>query len=270
MLRPIGGLLTFNQIFEKIVVQMVIEDMRKKLDPSQFGNQKGIGIQHYLVRLLHRIQTGLDKKTNNEVYAAICLFIDWRQAYSRQSHTLGVQSFIKNGVRPALIPLLISYFENRDMRVKWHGKISKPQNLPGSGTMGSSLGNWEFLSQANQSADCVPLQDRFKFIDDLTVLELINLINIGISSINVKHQIPNDIPTHNQYIDSKYLKTQSYLQQINKWSDNQQMCISEKKTKAMIINFSRNHQFTPRLNLKGQTMDIVNKIKILGTILNDK
>ena len=47
------------------------------------------------------------------------------------------------------------------------------------------------------------------------------------------------------------------------------MIISQKKTKAMIINFTDNHQFTTRLQLKGENIEVVNKMKILGTIIKD-
>ena len=166
MLRPIANLFNFDKVMEKIVSEMIISDMQAKLDPSQYGNRKHTSIQHYLVRMLHRILTSLDRNSKGEVNAVLCLFIDWKQAYSRQCHTLGVQSFIDNGVRPALIPLLVSYFEDRQMRVKWHGETSAPRQLPGGGAMGASLGNWEFLSQTNNNADCVPVEDRFKFVDD--------------------------------------------------------------------------------------------------------
>ena len=130
MLRPIANLFNFNKTMEKIVAEMVISDMKDKLDPSQYGNQKHISIQHYLVRLIHRVLTNVDRNTKGEVKAVLCMFIDWKQAYSRQCHTLGVQSFINNGVRASLIPLLISYFEDREMRVRWHGKMSSPRKLP--------------------------------------------------------------------------------------------------------------------------------------------
>jgi hypothetical protein len=100
--------------------------------------------------------------------------------------------FSKNGVQPSLISLLISYFEDREMRVKWHGKLSQPRKLPGGGAMGASLGNWEFLSQTNDNANCVPEEDRFKFVDDLTTLEIINLLTIGLSSLYMKNHVPSD------------------------------------------------------------------------------
>ena len=38
----------------------------------------------------------------------------------------------------------------------------------------------------------------------------------------------------------------------------------------MIINFTDNHQFTTRLQLKGDNIEIVDKMKILGTVITDK
>ena len=270
MLRPIANLCNLNKIMEKIVSEMVICDMSDKLDPSQYGNQKHTSIQHYLVRLLHRVLTSVDRNSKGEVNAVLCMFVDWKQAYSRQCHTLGVQSFITNGVRPALIPLLISYFEDRQMRVKWHGKLSAPRKLPGGGAMGASLGNWEYLSQTNNNADCIPEEDRFKFVDDLSTLEVINLLTVGMSSFYMKNQVPSDIPVHGQYIESTKLKSQHYLDQINKWTEEHKMVINQKKTKAMIFNYTDNYKFTTRLQLKEENIEIVNKMKILGTIVNDK
>ena len=49
-LRNISGLLNLDKIAEKIIAKLMISDMKKKLDPSQFANQKGLSIQHYLVK----------------------------------------------------------------------------------------------------------------------------------------------------------------------------------------------------------------------------
>ena len=194
------------------------------------------------------------------------MFIDWKQAYSRQCHTLGVESFIRNGVRPAVIPLLISYFQDRQMRVKWHGELSQPRKLPGGGAMGANLGNWEFLSQTNANADGVPEQERFncRWFNNI---EVINLLCIGLSSFYAKQQVPSDLPIHGQFVDSSSLKSQKYLNEINHWTEKQKMIISEKKTKAMVFNFTENYKFSTRLQLKGQNIELVDKMKILGTIV---
>ena len=85
----------------------------------------------------------------------------------------------------------------------------------------------------------------------------------------MKHQVPSDIPIHGQYIPASNLESQNYLNAINEWTDKQKMIISEKKTKAMIFNFTQNHQFTTRLEVKDHTIEIVDKMKILGTVIRN-
>ena len=259
-LRPISNLPICNKIQEAIISDLIISDMKTKMDPTQYGNQRQTSIQHYLIKMMNRIVTSVDNNSRGEVNAVLATFVDWKSAYSRQCHTLGVRSFIKNGVRPSLIPLLVNYFQNRIMRVKHHNKVSVPRSQPGSGAQGASLGNHEFLSQTNDNANSVPEKDRFKYVDDLTVLEIINLLSVGLSSYNVRNHVPSDVPENGYYIDNTNLKSQNYLDQINTWTNNQKMLINSKKTKAMVVNFTNKFQFTTRLNLgKDDKIEIVEK-----------
>ena len=70
-------------------------------------------------------------------------------------------------------------------------------------------------------------------------------------------------------MDRNSLLSQQYLDKINQWTEKQEMLISEKKTKAMIINFTDKYQFHTRLQLKGQNIEIVQKMKILGTVVTN-
>ena len=155
------------------------------------------------------------------------------------------------------------------MRVKWHGKISSERKLNGGGPQGATFGIWEYLAQSNNSADCVEPGNRFKFVDDLTVLEKINLLITGLSSFNCKASVPNDIPDHNQFISAENLKSQEYLNQIKQWTDNQKMILNAKKTKVMIFNFTNNYKFTTRLALNNESVEIVDKAKLLGVLITD-
>ena len=112
-------------------------------------------------------------------------------------------------------------------------------------------------------------EDRFKFVDDLTVLEIVNLLTIGITSMNLKQHIPNDVPVDNQFIPAENLKTQKWLDQINTWTKNQKMLINGNKTKAMLFNYTDNYQFTTRLKLSNQTVDVINNTKLLGTAISN-
>ena len=80
----------------------------------------------------------------------------------------------------------------------------------------------------------------------------------------------SDIPEHGQYIPNDALRTHHNLNDINEWTTNQKMIISEKKTKSMIINFTNNYQFGTRLSLNNTNLEIVNQMTILGTIITDK
>ena len=131
--------------------------MEPKLDPAQFGNQKGMSIRHYMIQTLHRILSVLDNNAIGYIFVAVVAnLVDWNNAFTRQC--VGVESFIKNGVRPSLIPVLINYFQDRKMSVKWHGCRSVPRVIKGGGPQGATLGLLEYLSQSNDSADCVDIQ----------------------------------------------------------------------------------------------------------------
>ena len=45
------------------------------------------------------------------------------------------------------------------------------------------------------------------------------------------------------------------------------MVLNEKKTKVMIFNFSKNSQFTTDIKLKGESLEVVDEAKLLGTII---
>ena len=269
-LRKICGLPNLSKILEKVVCKYLIDDMKQKLDSSQYANQKGLSINHYLIKLVDRVLCALDGSTKGETHAVIASFIDWSKAFDRQDTTLAVLSFLKNGVRPCLIPLLMSFFENRTMRVKWHNVVSSMKNLPGGGAQGTSLGIWSYLSQTNDNPEGADRNDIFKFVDDKTTLEVLNLLNIGMATHNLKNNVPNNIPVSNLKIPGKNLKTQDYMDKIEKWTDEKKMKVNESKTKNLIFNFSKNYQFSTDVKLKGEQIETVDKIKLLGTtITND-
>ena len=123
------------------------------------------------------------------------------------------------------------------MSVKWHGCRSVPRVVKGGGPQGATLGIREYLAQSNDNSDCVDVQDRFKFIDDLTILEIVNILTIGLSSYNIKSHIPADIPEHGQFISPENLKSQNWLDEIDAWTEKQRMKINTKKTKNNDFQF---------------------------------
>ena len=268
-LRNISGLLNLDKIAEKIISKMMIKDMKKQIDPSQYANQEGLSINHYLVKVIDKILKTVDRNSKKECVAVLATLVDWKQAFPRQCPKLGIESFVKNGVRPALIPMLINYFQGRNMKVKWRGRLSSKRELKGGGPQGSTFGLWEYLSQSNDNANSVDESERYKFVDDLTFLEIIHLLNVGLATYNVRQHVPSDLPTHNQIVTADNLKSQNHLKVINEWTKKKKMKLNIKKTKNMIFNFTKKFQFTTKLSVDSEPIEMVNQTKLLGTYLTE-
>ena len=94
--RPISGLLNCAKVADKIMASYLVEDMDR--DPMQYGNEKGLSINHYLVNMINKILVSLDKNNNFDKNAVILSMLDWSGAFENQSHILGLKSFIQNNV----------------------------------------------------------------------------------------------------------------------------------------------------------------------------
>ena len=268
-LRRISGLLSFAKITDKIVGDMIIDDMAATRDKSQFGNEKKVSAQHYLIKLLHRVFTATDRAFQPKATAVIINMVDWSQAFDRQCHKLGIESFVRNGVRRSLIPLLISFFQGRKMVVKWNGETSSAYQLKGGSPQGDLMGILEYLSQTNHNTDFIALEDKFKFIDDLSFLDIINLISAGLCSYDLNSHIPSDIASHNMFLPPENISSQSHLDQIAEWTREAKMKLNTEKSKYMIVNFTRDHQFSTRLKLENKPLQHVKEARLLGVVIND-
>ena len=109
-LRPISGILNFAKVADKLIADLITSDMSESKDNYQYGNEKGLYVNHYLINMINTILKSVDKNSQSERMSTLLTMVDWSQAFERQSHVLGIESFIKNGVRISLIPVLISFY----------------------------------------------------------------------------------------------------------------------------------------------------------------
>ena len=247
----------------------MIADMEPSVDKSQFGNQKGLATAHYLVKMLNRILTILDSNDHKQKYAVVCQLIDWSKAFDRQDHRLGIEALLRTGVRPSLLPILASFFQQRTMTVKWNNCVSFPRELPGGGPQGSVLGNILYGGFSNDNADVVPTEMKYKFVDDLSTLEKINLILAGLVSYNFLNHVASDIATDHRFLDGSNLESQQYLNYVQEWTRKNKAKLNTQKTNVMIFNFTENDQFTTRLYLENNLLETVQQTKLLGTIVTN-
>ena len=107
-LGNISGLLNLDKVTEKVISRMMISDMRKQIDLSQYSNQ------HYLIKMIDK---SFKLWTNILKWKVVLYWPHWWTGKKRFPK-LGVESFVKNGVKTALIPLLISNFQERKIKFR--------------------------------------------------------------------------------------------------------------------------------------------------------
>ena len=134
---------------------------------------------------------------------------------------------------------------------------------------GLSGGILEYLSQSNDNTNFVDSSNKFKFIDDLSILEIINIMSIGIASYEFKMHVASDIPSNGYIIPTQNLKIQDYLDKICSWTEDNMMQLNRKKSKAMIFNFTRDFQFTTRTVMQNEVINIIKETKLLVVMLCD-
>ena len=82
--RPISVLLNGAKVADKIMASYITQDMSR--DKKQYGNEKGLSINHYLIKMLHKILLSVDKNSITDKKAVILTMLDYSIAFERQSH----------------------------------------------------------------------------------------------------------------------------------------------------------------------------------------
>ena len=93
-LRKIAGLKNFYKVMEKIISKWMISDMASTKDVSQYGNDKGVSVNNYLIKMINEILLAVNRNTANEKFVALCTMIEWSQAFDRQGPKLSIKSFM--------------------------------------------------------------------------------------------------------------------------------------------------------------------------------
>jgi hypothetical protein len=264
-LRKISCTSDYSKLYEGFIKDWIMEDVSANIDIGQFGGQPGIGTEHMIVCFVDRILHLLDTYPDKSAVIATCL--DWSAAFDRQDPTLAIVKFIQLGVRPSLIPLLASYLTDRKMKVKFNGEMSAFLTLIGGGPQGTLLGGLEYLVQSNDNADIVPEEDRFKYIDDLSVLQLICLSGLLVE-YNFFEHVASDIGIDDQYLPAASYQTQDHLNFISNWTTENLMKLNEAKSNYMVFSRSK-ESFATRLKVNNINLDRLSVTKLLGVWISE-
>ena len=82
--------------------------------------------------------------------------------------------------------------------------VKLPRKLLGGGLQGTLLGLVEYLIQSNDNTHIVDESMRFRFVDDMTILEQV-MIGSWLSDSNLKIHVANDIEVEEHVISTQDL-----------------------------------------------------------------
>jgi hypothetical protein len=247
-----------NETYYKI--DIMLEDVMPNIDPKQYGGKKMTGTEHMMVALMDRVLSLLDN--NHTKTAVIMAAADWAAAYDRGDPTKTTEKLIGLKLRPSITPLIINYMSGRSMSVKFNLEESGIYQLCGGFPQGSKIGQDCYLSASNDSAEFVSEDDKFKYIDDLQILELVMLAGI-LQDYNVYTHVPSDVPLDHQFLAGTDTTIQTHLDQLSEWTDLNLMKLNPEKCSYTIFSRAK-VDFVTRLTVNGTKIDQKAVTKILG------
>ena len=237
---------------------------------------------HYLIEFLTFVLFNLD---NAEGHAVLSTMIDFSKAFNRINHNLIITKLADLGVPSWILKVLIGFLSKRFIQVKYKGATSKLMEMPGGGPQGTVLGmflfivliypikfgnpiNWGMALTARRFELAKSIH--MKYIDDLTLSEAIKLSNLETESRKLDLPLNFHQWTGHRLPENKFA-TQTKVNEIVDYAKSNEMKINATKSKVMIFNRSRRHDFMPEIKFAGDhTGEVVEEIRLLGvTIKSD-
>ena len=243
--RPIALTCNMCKLMEKIINKR----LRWFLENTKFFDKHQSAFRQYRSTLdsLVNLETNIhDAFINDQHLLAVSLDIE--KCYEMVWRHRILQILLDNGVDGSTIIFIKNFLQKRLIQVRVNGFLSKQIILENGVPQGSVLSVTLFLISFNDITGCIsrPIKKSI-FADDLTI-----------------------------YCSGKDLKTtqklvQSCLDELQKWANKTGFKFS--KTKSTCIVFSKNkkiNNLNPVLHISKHKLEVVNTIKILGLIFDEK
>ena len=223
-----------------MVADLLLHDIQDQLDPKQYGNIKGKSTSHYLVYLLDVILKGLD--TPNTMGAL--LLIDFKKAFDLIDHNVAINELHKMGCRPSILAFVADFLSGRRHRVRYDDTLSEYDGITCGVPQGTRLGVLVFLAVVDSL--CRDVEHRAKFVDDLTMAELIKIRDAIVS------------------------QAQDRLNSLSTQCREKEIIANPIKCEAIYMNPSpaKRPWVYPDLHLNGVPLPIKYEVKLLGVYLN--
>ena len=197
--------MTFQKTFEVFLRKWILEDIDKSININQFAGRRGMGTEHMIVAMVDRVLQLLDKPGMSAVVATA---VGWMGVFDRLYPTITIIKLVSLGVRPSLVPIIIEFLMDRRMTVRYNTASSKWHSLVGGSPQGSWIGQMAYIAASDDTARGLEDEDKYKFCNDLTILELVMMGGL-LAEYNFATHVASDIGTDQLFLDPSNLKTQT-------------------------------------------------------------
>ena len=261
-------------------MEWLLEYLQEHLDLWQYGGQKGSSVSHYLIDFINFVAYNQDIKN---IHAVLAVAVDFSKAFNRQNHNILVELLSELGVPGWLLQIVIGFLENRQMEVHYKGEKSNKRWLPGGGPQGTILGMFLFLILINAAGFKEKIRNtgeiitqpgvnkrkpidtiHMKFIDDMTIAESIHLKETLIKNPTPVHPLQYHERT-GHILPNERSKVQKLLQDLKVYTEEHEMKLNQKKTKAIVFHNAIKYDFLPNLSIENDSqIEVVDEIRLLG------
>ena len=167
------------------------------------------------------------------------------------------------------MPVLIDFLSGRSMQIKFNGKIAGPFELVGGSPQGSFLGGLCYSTGSNDNTDAIAVEeeDKYQYVDDLNLLELIIMSDVLIQ-YNFRAHVASDIAIGQRFLPPSATRTQSYNNGIALWTQLNHMKLNSDKSKYMLHTRIK-EDFATRFTLDEKYIERQTATKILGVWIGE-
>ena len=288
-----------NKSFERFLlrgtqqIKGLLHYITRYYDPGQYA-VPGASCSHALISIVDFILKNTDNP--NKPTAVINLLADWSKAFNKVNHNIIMRILIALKVPQWLLRLILSYLQNRKMILRFRKCCSDPLCLNGGCPQGTLIGvilyilyinpigypgeitlqvsdvlhkYWDHIGSIPDllpNSKTLPLAlNTAKYMDDATLQEAVDLNTSLASKLDRSGPLPW-WESSGKLLPNQNTLLQSEIELIKQISDEREMVLNPDKTKLMIVNFTKSHQFQSLLKVPGSSspIELYFETKLLG------